>query len=299
MKSHPTKANHDSHDHDRGLHHDLAIMAQRNMQRRQALSWLLAGGSAALLVGCGGGGNASTDSGSGDGTGTGTGTGTSTGSCIANASETGGPYPSDGSNTVNGMVSNVLLESGVVRSDIRSSFGTASGVAGGVPLTLKLSVVNSNNNCSVLAGYAVYLWHCTREGAYSLYSSTVLSENFLRGVQVTDASGEATFTTIFPGAYSGRYPHIHFEVYPSLSAATLYTNRILTSQMALPRDVCSTVYAGATGYSASVSNLAQTTIASDNVFGDNTTAQMTQMTPVLTGSVAAGYNGTILVGVPV
>jgi protocatechuate 3,4-dioxygenase beta subunit len=218
---------------------------------------------------------------------------------VANASETNGPYPSDGSNTVNGMVSNVLQQSGVVRSDIRASFGSSTNVAPGVPLTLKLSVVNSNDNCAALSGYAVYLWHCTRDGAYSLYSNGVQAENYLRGVQVTDANGAATFTTIFPGCYSGRYPHIHFEVYPSLSSATLYTNRILTSQMALPRDVCSTVYGSASGYSASVGNLAQVTLANDNVFGDNSTAQMTQMTPALSGDVSAGYDGTILVGVPV
>jgi protocatechuate 3,4-dioxygenase beta subunit len=166
-------------------------------------------------------------------------------------------------------------------------------------MTLKLSVVNSNNNCAVLSGCAVYLWHCTREGAYSLYSSGVLNENYLRGVQITDANGEVTFTSIFPGCYSGRYPHIHFEVYPSLAMATLYTNRILTSQMALPRDVCNTVYAADSGYTQSVANLSGITTANDNVFGDNTTAQIAQMTPVFTGSVAAGYSGTVLVGVPV
>ena len=294
MKSHPSR---ELHDHDFGLPHDLKIMAQRNLQRRQALSWLLAGGSAALLVGCGGGSSTAADTGSSSSGGTGT--STATGSCIANATETNGPFPSDGSNTVNGMVSNVLIESGIVRSDVRTSFGSATGTAGGVPLTLALTVVNSNNGCAALSGYAVYMWHCTREGGYSLYSSSVLNENFLRGAQVTDAGGKVTFTTIYPGAYSGRYPHIHFEVYPSLSMATLYTNRVLVSQMAMPRDISSTVYANATGYSASVANLAAVTIASDGVFGDNSTAQMTQMTPVLTGSVSAGYNGTILVGVPV
>jgi protocatechuate 3,4-dioxygenase beta subunit len=258
MKSHPTHAVHQPHEHDLGLQHDLTIMSQRNLQRRQALSWLLAGGSAALLVGCGGGSSGTASSG---GTGSSAGTGTATGSCLANATETGGPFPSDGSNTVNGMVSNVLQESGVVRSDMSSSFGNASGVAGGVPLRLKLTVVNSNNDCSVLPGYAVYLWHCTREGGYSLYSNGVQNENFLRGVQVTDTNGEVTFASIYPGCYAGRYPHIHLEVYSSLSMATLYTNRVLTSQMALPRDVSSAVYSGATGYGASVSNLAQVTIA--------------------------------------
>jgi protocatechuate 3,4-dioxygenase beta subunit len=292
------------HDHDRGLQYDLHTMAERARQRRRALGFLLAGGSAALVAACGGGGTSSDTSSSGSSSSGGSSSGgsssggTTTTSCIANASETAGPYPGDGSNTVNGMASNVLTESGVVRSDIRSSFGSSTTVAEGVPLALTLTVVNSNVNCTPLAGYAVYLWHCTRDGAYSLYSSGIQDENFLRGVQVTDSNGQATFQTIFPGAYSGRYPHIHFEVYPSLALATLYTNKILTSQMALPRDICSTVYAGATGYSASVANLAGVTIASDNVFGDNTTAQMTQMTPTLAGSVSAGYTGTILIGVP-
>ena len=49
--------------------------------------------------------------------------------------ETAGPYPGDGSNGVN-----VLSESGVVRSDLTTSFGGASGVAGGVPTTVRLRV---------------------------------------------------------------------------------------------------------------------------------------------------------------
>lgn len=294
----------EDHDHHGGLQADLQLMLQRNLQRRQALSWLLAGGSAALLVGCGGGSSGSAASASG-GTGSSSSSSSSSSSggasaaCVTNAAETNGPYPSDGSNTVNGMVSNVLAQSGVVRADIRSSFGASTNTAAGVRLDLTLKVLNSNNSCASLAGYAVYLWHCTRDGLYSLYSNGVLNENFLRGVQVTDANGEITFTTVFPGCYAGRYPHIHFEVYPSLSQATLYTNRVLTSQIALPRDVCSTVYSGATGYSASVTNLSGVTLANDNVFGDNSTSQMAQMTAAVSGSVAAGYTGSVVVGVPV
>jgi len=279
-----------------GLQFDLETLADRSRQRRQALQWLLAGGSAAMLVACGGG-TSDTNTPSIVDPSSGTSAATS-GTCIANASETNGPYPSDGSNTVNGIVSNVLQQSGIVRSDIRPSFAISSNTAPGVPLTLTLRVVNSNNGCAALAGYAVYLWHCTRDGAYSLYSGGVQNENFLRGVQVTDANGEVIFTTIFPGCYAGRYPHIHFEVYTSLALATLYTNRVLTSQMALPRATCQTVYNTASGYSQSVSNLAGVTIAGDGVFGDNSTAQMAQMTPALAGSVDAGYSGSILVGVP-
>lgn len=285
----------DGHDH--GLQFDLARHSLMQ-QRRRALQLLLAGGAGALVAACGGGGSTAatttaTSSGSGGGTTTPT-----TGSCIANATETNGPYPSDGSNTIGGVVSNVLTQSGVVRADIRNSFGGSTGVAAGVPVTLSLQLLNSNNGCSALAGYAVYAWHCTRDGLYSLYSSGVTGENFLRGVQVSDSSGLVTFQTIFPGCYAGRYPHIHFEVYPSLSQATLYTNRVLTSQLALPRDVCSTVYA-TSGYGTSANNLAGVTISSDGVFGDNTTAQMAQMTAAMAGSTSAGYTANVVVGVPV
>ena len=290
-------------DHDLGLQRDLERIAALK-QRRRVLGMMLSG-SALMIAGCGGDdsstGSTTTTSGSGDSSGGSTGgsTGTTTsGSCTAAASETNGPYPSDGSNTVNGQVSNVLTESGVVRSDIRNSFGSSTTIAPGVPLTLTLTLLNSNNLCAPLAGYAIYIWHCTRDGLYSLYNNGVQNENFLRGVQVADANGQVTFTTIFPGCYSGRYPHIHFEIYPSLSMATLYTNRVLTSQMALARDVCSTVYSGAAGYSASVNNLAGVTIANDNVFSDNSTAQMAAMTPTLTGGVSSGYTGTLSIGVP-
>jgi protocatechuate 3,4-dioxygenase beta subunit len=75
----------------------------------------------------------------------------------------------------------------------------------------------------------------------------IQDENYLRGVQVSDGSRILTFQTIFPGCYPERYPHIHFEIYPILAMATLYTNRILTLQLALPRDICSAVYVGRTG----------------------------------------------------
>jgi len=228
-----------------------------------------------------------------------TGTGTTTSSCVADPTETNGPYPSDGTNSVSGTISNVLTTSGVVRSDIRSSFGISTNTAPGVPFTLTIKVVNVNSGCAVLSGYAVYIWHCTRDGNYSLYSSGIQNENYLRGVQVTDSNGELTFTTIFPGCYSGRYPHIHFEVFPSLAVATTQRNAVLTSQFALPRDICSAVYAGATGYSASVNNLAQVTTSSDNVFGDNTSAQITAQTPTVAGSVANGFTGTVVVGIAV
>ncbi len=159
--------------------------------------------------------------------------------------ETAGPYPGDGTNGPN-----VLVMSGVVRNDIRSSFGGMSGTAPGVPLTVILRLVSAST-CQPLAGYAVYLWHCTRDGGYSLYTSGFTSQNYLRGIQDADASGQVTFQTIYPGCYSGRWPHIHFEVFPSISASNSAGNKVATSQIALPRSQNDEVYATA-GYEASV-----------------------------------------------
>jgi len=202
--------------------------------------------------------------------------------------ETAGPYPGDGSNGPD-----VLEESGIIRSDIRSSFGDASGTAEGIPMTLELAVSDLADGGSAFAGVAVYVWHCDREGRYSMYSEGVENENYLRGVQVADKDGVVRFTSVFPACYAGRWPHIHFEVYPEVDAIDDSTNTIATSQVALPKAVCDTVYATA-GYEASVANLAQLTLASDNVFGDDGGAS--QLATV-TGSVKDGYHVKLAVRV--
>jgi protocatechuate 3,4-dioxygenase beta subunit len=163
-----------------------------------------------------------------------------------------------------------------------------------VPLTVTLTLVNTNSSCASLEGYAIYLWHCSREGLYSLYSSGVTDQNYLRGVQSTDSNGQVTFTTIFPACYSGRWPHIHFEVYPSLAKATVATNKIKTSQIALPEAECDAVFA-TTGYSASVSNFSRVSLSTDGVFSDGATLE----TPTISGSVSAGYAIALNVGVAV
>jgi protocatechuate 3,4-dioxygenase beta subunit len=188
----------------------------------------------------------------------------------------------------------VLNQSGVVRSDIRSSFGGSSGTAEGVPLTIKLAIQDQDDSCAPLAGAAVYLWHCDREGRYSLYSQGVTDQNYLRGVQAAGDEGVVTFTSVFPACYSGRWPHVHFEVYPSLDKATSQGNKIATSQIALPKDVCDTVYA-TTEYEQSVSNLGQVSLQNDNVFGDDGGARQLG---TMSGSVSRGYVVEIAVPVP-
>ncbi|XSG76845.1 intradiol ring-cleavage dioxygenase [Herpetosiphon llansteffanensis] len=211
--------------------------------------------------------------------------------CVQIPSETAGPYPADGS-TASSQNLNVLTRSGIVRNDIRPSLNT-SNVATGIPCTVELSLININANCAPLAGYAVYIWHCTNDGKYSLYSSGIINEDYLRGVQASDSNGKVSFTTIFPGCYAGRWPHIHFEIYPSLALATGSGNIVHTSQLALPESSCEQVYATA-GYGSSMQNLAALSIENDNVFGnDDGVLQIA----TVTGDPSTGYTAKLSVGV--
>jgi protocatechuate 3,4-dioxygenase beta subunit len=186
----------------------------------------------------------------------------------------------------------VLDQSGVVRQDIRSSFGSSTTTAQGVPLTIQLTIQDATD-CVPIAGAAVYLWHCDRDGNYSLYSQAAANENYLRGVQEADADGVVTFESIFPACYSGRWPHVHFEVYPSLDMATNENNKIATSQIALPKDICDQVYA-TDGYGQSVQTLSQVSLATDMVFRDDGAAHQLG---TISGSVADGLQVALVVPV--
>ncbi|WP_150951326.1 3,4-dioxygenase subunit beta [Microbacterium testaceum] len=176
--------------------------------------------------------------------------------------ETAGPYPGDGSNGPD-----ILEQSGIVRSDLRSSLD-GGATATGVPMTLNLTIFDTANGDVPFAGAAVYVWHCDDQGRYSMYSSGIENETYLRGVQVVGSDGVVSFTSIFPGCYDGRWPHIHFEVYPSVDAITDASNAIATSQVALPQAACEVVYTDA-AYPSSASNLTRVSLESDNVFGDD------------------------------
>jgi protocatechuate 3,4-dioxygenase beta subunit len=276
-------ADHELEDHDRGLVFDLSTM-----DRRRVLKLLGFGGLSASLftiVGCGPAGATGTPLASPGATAAAVASG---GSCAVIPEETAGPFPGDGSNGLD-----VLSQDGVVRSDIRSSFGTSTTVAAGVPLAIKLTIQDAGGDCAPLAGAAVYLWHCDRDGGYSLYSQAVADENYLRGVQEADDSGLVTFQSIFPACYPGRWPHIHFEVYPSLELATDEANKIATSQIALPEDASNLVFA-TDGYSQSIQNLSQLSLATDNVFRDDGAAQQLG---TVTGDVAGGLTVTAVIPV--
>jgi protocatechuate 3,4-dioxygenase beta subunit len=276
---------------------DLETSLDRTFDRRRALQLLGGAGLIAALAACSSttsdtssatqapattGDTATTGS-----SGTTATSATSSGSIGKIPEETAGPYPGDGSNGLD-----VLSEDGVVRADIRSSFGSAgSNTADGVPATISFTVVDASTGAP-RSGAAVYVWHCDREGRYSGYSQGAESENYLRGVQPTDDNGVASFTSIYPACYAGRWPHVHFEVYGSVDDATSGGAKLATSQIALTEDVSDTVYAES-GYEQSQRNVSQVSLATDMVFRDGVELE----TPTVSGSVSDGYAIALKVGV--
>lgn len=195
------------------------------------------------------------------------------GSCTLIPQETEGPYP----------LSAVLSNTAIVRSDITED-------RTGVPLTVRLRLVDVSNGCQpITTSASVYIWHCDKDGVYSGYSqpgANTVGETFLRGVQDVDGNGEVTFTTIYPGWYSGRITHVHFQVFLySQSTATA------TSQIAFPLAVTESVYNSAL-YTRG-QNTSVTSFAADNVFSDGTTYQMAE----IEGSVSEGLVATLEVGI--
>jgi protocatechuate 3,4-dioxygenase beta subunit len=188
---------------------------------------------------------------------------TTSGSCSTSPIETAGPFPTKS-------------PSSLVSSDIRSD-------RTGVPLTIKITINNRTNNCAALSGAIVDIWHCDKDGYYSEYGGTGMqaanfqSVHFLRGRQTTNANGLVTFTSIFPGWYSGRAPHIHVHVYSASGSSLLVT------QIAFPTNICNAVYTTATNYYTRGTQ--DTSNASDNVFADSLASELA----TVTGSVSAGY----------
>ena len=214
------------------------------------------------------------------------------GTCAVSAEETQGPYPADGSNTINGTVSNALALTGIVRSDIRSSFGSMSGTAAGVPVTLKLTLVNANAQLR-RPGRLRHL----RAGTATATASTRCTAPPTR---TTCAACRRPTPTAWPRSPPSSRAATRAACRTSTSrctaattTATSYTNKLKTTQLAFPTDVCTTVYTTATGYSASETNFAQISFATDNVFSDGTSTEMA----TVTGSVADGYAVALQVGI--
>ena len=190
--------------------------------------------------------------------------GSSASNCTVTPSETGGPFPTK-------------VPANFVRKDIRDD-------RAGVMMTMNITIKNVNNSCAALAGAIVDVWHCDKDGYYSEYGGTGMQSvnltnvHFLRGRQTTDSSGLAAYTTIFPGWYSGRAPHIHVHIYSATGKSLLVT------QIAFPYDIANTLYT--TGQAYGYTKGAQDTKNErDNVFSDGFTTELA----TVSGSPSAGY----------
>lgn len=120
--------------------------------------------------------------------------------CVVRPEMTEGPY---------------FVDEMLNRSDVRTDPTDSSMVEGSqLDLTFNVSQVGANG-CTPLEGAQVDIWHCDANGIYSDAQDpgfNTKGKKFLRGYQVTDANGQAKFTTIYPGWYNGRAVHIHFKI---------------------------------------------------------------------------------------
>ena len=262
--------------------------------RRRVLSLVGVGVGAATLAACSSGTSSSSTASSSSAEAAGSATDSATGATTVAATseipeETNGPYPADGTNDVN-----ILEESGIVRSDITSSLDGGTTVEG-APLEFTFTVTDMANNNAPFEGAALYAWQCDAQGLYSMYSEGAEDETYLRGIQVANANGELTFKTIVPGCYTGRWTHIHFEVYPDVASATNVSNVVATSQVAFPADMLADVYA-LDAYPGSTENLAGvgTDISDDMIFAEG---DWNLQLPAITGDADSGYVATLAVGV--
>ena len=227
----------------------------RALSRREALGAIGAAASAALAYGCGDSPTSPTTPAS-----TGTTTTSTNAACAVTPTETAGPYPS-------------LTD--IFRSDIRD--GRA-----GTLLTLTVKVVNANSGCAAVSNANVEIWHCDVQGNYSQYG-TQTTETYLRGIQTTNANGEVTFTTIYPGWYQGRATHIHLEV-------TVGGRSVKVTQMAFPEDISAIVHTQGVYASRGVNS---TTNLRDGIFADSLASEMA----TVAGNPATGMTATFRVAV--
>ncbi|MBI1306040.1 MAG: T9SS type A sorting domain-containing protein [Bacteroidetes bacterium] len=166
------------------------------------------------------------------------------GSCVLIPTETAGPFPLD-------LTENTTY----LRSDLRET-------KTGVPFKVKMKILGLEN-CEPMQNVRVNIWHCDKDGLYSGYDESNNAGQkgltYLRGYQFTDANGMVEFTTIFPGWYTGRICHIHFQVYVSSSYAAI-------SQMTFDIDKKNALYAANSSLYTKGSD--PMTYSSDNIFSD-------------------------------
>jgi protocatechuate 3,4-dioxygenase beta subunit len=174
----------------------------------------------------------------------------------------------------------------LLREDIRTDSGTQA-FYDGLQFNMTFTVIDVN--CNPVSNVLVDIWHCDKDGRYSGYPNQPGGVNttgldFLRGIQVTDANGQCSFITSYPGWYPGRATHIHFKI-------RLDSTTYVTSQFAFPNAVNDAVYTTPL-YSGRGSN--PTSNEEDNIFG---TAKPEFLLMDAVANTSGGYDGTYTIGI--
>ena len=184
------------------------------------------------------------------------------------------------------------MDEKLYRSDIRTDPVTGA-VAAGALLQLTFNVARvANSACTPLTGAYLDVWHCNAGGVYSDVSGAGAGEKFLRGYQITDASGVAQFTTIYPGWYSGRAVHVHFKLRLFAGATTSYE---FTSQFFFDDALTDSVYTLSPYNTRGTRDVRNTADSIYNSLSSSEKAALTLQTTVASG----GYSGVINLGVQV
>lgn len=188
----------------------------------------------------------------------------STDDCALSPKETAGPFP-------------IITPSELVQSNIILD-------RKGIAMRINIIIKDKSNDCTPLPNVYVDIWHCDAQGMYSEYGGNNMQRedytesHFLRGRQLTNANGEVSFISIFPGWYPSRAPHIHVEV--------LKTNgrSIRVSQIAFEKETCETIYA-----TANYNGTAQTQNNDDDILNDSLNGNMVDSA---VGNITDGYTIT-------
>ncbi|MEU6550725.1 intradiol ring-cleavage dioxygenase [Streptomyces sp. NPDC046915] len=207
------------------------------------------------------------------------------------ASVTEGPYYLDGA---------------LVRKDITEG-------KSGVPLTLRLTVVDATDGCTPVPGAAVEIWHCDAWGYYSGYTTanpggsapaeseegdSANDKTYLRGYQIANANGVVKFETIFPGWYTPRTCHIHVKVHTGgeKEDGTYEGGKVnFTGQLFFDDDTAEAIFA-LEPYSKHTGTY--TELADDMVYdGGGASSGLLTLEPVHKKDPSKGYKGFLTLGI--
>ncbi|WP_199921427.1 intradiol ring-cleavage dioxygenase [Streptomyces bicolor] len=234
-------------------------------------------------------------------------TGTTTTEAAATASTTA----SESAGTCMTLMSSVTegpyyLDNALVRKDITEG-------KSGVPLTLRLTVVDATDGCTPVPGAAVEIWHCDAWGYYSGYTtanpggsapaesedgSTANDNTYLRGYQIANANGVVKFETIFPGWYTPRTCHIHLKVHTGgqKEDGTYAGGKVnYTGQLFFDDEIAQEIF---TLEPYSKHSGSYTTLDDDMVYdGGGASSGLLTLSPVKKADPSKGYKGFLTIGI--